>query len=59
MVWTSRGIVSLILLILAIICFCFVAFDWTPNGWTVNLAWLGMALFAGSFLPGVWVTRAP
>lgn len=57
MTFTGRTIFSLVLLILAIVCFVFAAFNWTPQSWTVNLTPLGLALFAASFLPGVWVVR--
>jgi hypothetical protein len=51
---TGRIVLSLVLLILAILCFLVLAFNDTPAGWTVNMVGLGLAFFAGSVLPRVW-----
>jgi hypothetical protein len=44
---------SLILLVIAIICFAFRAFNFNPEG-RIDIGWLGMLFFAAAFLvPGV------
>lgn len=48
LVLRSQGL-SLILLILAIVCFLLVSFG-VPAKLGFDLGWLGMAFFAGSFI---------